>query len=180
MLSILHIRSIGEAILNFILITIGGVLAYFKIIYMDNILIFHAIFAVVLVDNILGQIIGYRTKVRDKKSGKMVSSWQTKKALKGVWYLMGYSTIVATVLTIQKAFPEASFMTTAVTLPIMIFQLISILKNASLIGILPKGLLLEILQHIDNYKNNRIADAESTITEVNEPINTTTNGEQQN
>ena len=42
----------------------------------------------------------------------------------------------------------------AVFLPIIIFQLISALKNASLIGAIPQGLLLKILESIDKHKEN--------------------------
>jgi len=37
-----------------------------------------------------------------------------------------------------------------------VFQIISTLKNASLIGFIPQGLLLNILNNIDSYKNASI------------------------
>ena len=157
MASILHLRNIYEAIANFIFIILGGILSHFNLLFFDNIDVFKAIFIVVSVDNLLGQIIGFKTKVKSP-NGKLVSAWETRKALKGVWYLVGYSVIVATVLTIQKAFPDASFLTGAVVLPIMLFQLISILKSASLLHILPQGLFLKIMENIDNYKDQKIAE----------------------
>ena len=168
MASILHIRNITEAIANLVFTFIGGVLGHFSVLYLDNINIFKAIFLVVSVDNIFGQAVGLRTK--KKENGRLVSAWETQRALKGVWYLFGYSVIVATVLTIQKAFPDASFLTGAVVLPIMLFQLISILKNASLLKILPQGVFLEVMKNIDKYKDQKIQEFISsgeaaTITE---------------
>lgn len=85
------------------------------------------------------------------------------KSTKGVYYIVGYSAIVAVVLSIQKGFPAAGFLDEAVVLPILIFQLVSILKNASLLGVLPQGLLLQLLENIDNYKDNALASIKKKI-----------------
>ena len=102
-----------------------------------------------------------RKKKYNKRLKKWGTSWETQKALKGVYYIVGYSAIVAVVLSIQKGFPAAGFLDEAVVLPILIFQLISILKNASILKFIPQGLLLQLLENIDNYKDNAVANIKS-------------------
>lgn len=76
----------------------------------------------------------------------------TKKALKLVWYLGAYSLIAFTVLTIELAHPSAFWLSEAIILPLMIFQLISAVKNAALCGIIKQETLLRILSNVDKYK----------------------------
>lgn len=50
---------------------------------------------------------------------------------------------------IEKAHPAAYYLSEATILPIIVFQLISALTNASLAGAIPRGLLLKILEKIN-------------------------------
>jgi phage-related holin len=68
--------------------------------------------------------------------------------------------ILATVLSIEKGYPSAFWLSEAIIMPILVFQVISILKNAGLLGILPKGLLTEMLEKIDKYKTDNITKLE--------------------
>ena len=69
-------------------------------------------------------------------------------------YFFAYSFLLAVMLSIEKGFSYASWMAEAVMLPIITFQIISALKNASIVGLIPQGVLLKILENIDNYKEN--------------------------
>ncbi len=115
---------------------------YFNIIVTDNVNLFMCVWVVVVGDWLFGTALAIQNK-----------KWETRKALKIVYYLVGYWLILFIVLAMEKAHPAAFFMSEAVVLPILLFQVISMLKNASLVGVLPKGLLLKILQNIDNYKD---------------------------
>lgn len=157
-LGMTHLRSVHEFIFNSIVTLFSLIFGYFNSMFLEKIDLFFAAFVVVIFDNFLGQLIAKKTKVYNKRLKKWGTAWETQKALKGVYYLVGYSAIVAVVLSIQKGFPAASFLDEAVVLPILIFQLVSILKNASLLKLLPQGLLLQILENIDNYKDNAIYD----------------------
>lgn len=104
----------------------------------------------------------FRRTVSNKKK-----RWETRKALKIIYYLTGYWLIVFIVLSIEKAHQAAFFLSEAIVLPILIFQVISMLKNASLLGVLPKGLLLKILSNIDNYKDQAIEQSKELQNEAN-------------
>jgi len=79
--------------------------------------------------------------------------FQTNKALKLVWYLGGYYSIAFMVLFVEKAHPSAFCLSETVIMPILVFQIISISKNASLLGLIPIPVVNEILSKIDKHKN---------------------------
>lgn len=157
-LGMTHLRSLNEFIFNSIVTLFSLIFGYFNSMFLEKTDLFIAVLLVICFDNILGQIIAIKTKKYNKRLKKWGTAWETQKALKGVYYIVGYSAIVAVVLSIQKGFPAAGFLDEAVILPILIFQLISILKNMSLLKVLPQGLFLQILENIDNYKDNAIAN----------------------
>ena len=102
---------------------------------------FFAILLVVLLDAFFGIA----------KAFKM-GNFETKKTFKAVFMLVGFWFLLATVLTIEKGFPFASFLSEAILLPILIFQLISTLKNMQLVGLINNKVLMRILQNIDKHK----------------------------
>lgn len=161
-LGMTHLRTLNEFIFNSIVTLFSLIFGYFNSMFLEKTDLFIAVLLVVCFDNILGQIIAIKIKKYNKRLKKWGTSWETQKALKGVYYIVGYSAIVAVVLSIQKGFPAAGFLDEAVVLPILIFQLVSILKNASLLGVLPQGLLLQLLENIDNYKDNAVANIKET------------------
>ena len=169
-LGMTHVRTLNEFVFNSVVTLFSLIFGYFHSMFLEKIDLFIAVLLVICFDNILGQIIAIKTKKYNKRLKKWGTAWETQKALKGVYYLVGYSAIVAVVLSIQKGFPSAGFLDEAVVLPILMFQFVSILKNASILGLLPQGLLLQLLENIDNYKDNAIANIkenqiEDTITE---------------
>jgi phage-related holin len=135
--SIAHTRSYGEIVFNAIVTVLGAIFGYFQLTIIENKNLFIAVLIVVIGD----WIFGTARAVKNKK-------WETQKAMKVIYYVFAYSVIVFVVLSIEKAMPSAFFLSDAVVMPILIFQTISMLKNASLIGWIPKGLLLQILEKI--------------------------------
>ena len=164
-LGMTHVRTLNEFVFNSIVTLFSLIFGYFHSMFLEKIDLFIAVLMIICIDNILGQIIALKTKIYNKRLKKWGTAWETQKALKGVYYIVGYSAIVAVVLSIQKGFPAAGFLDEAVVLPILIFQLVSILKNVSLLGLLPQGLLLQLLENIDNYKDNAIANIKDSQTE---------------
>ena len=81
-----------------------------------------------------------------------LQNFETKKSFKSVFMLVAFWGLLATVLTIEKGFPFASFLSEAILLPILVFQLISILKNLQLLGLISNELLTKILSSIDKHK----------------------------
>lgn len=102
---------------------------------------FIAIFFVVLLDAFFG--IAKAFKLRN---------FETKKTFKAVYMLVGFWALLATVLTIEKGFPFASFLSEAILLPILLFQLVSTLKNMELLGLINNATLTKILSNIDKHK----------------------------
>ena len=154
-LSIIHLRTTKEAVFNFFVTVFCAIFGYFHITIIQNKHLFIAVLIVVVGDWIFGTIVAIKNK-----------TWETQKALKIVYYFFTYSVIVFVVLSIENASPTAFFLSDAIVMPILIFQTISMLKNASLIGWIPKGLLLEILEKIDNYKTKDITNAEVVEPEI--------------
>ena len=156
--SVLHIRSFGETLITFLTTIFFSIFAYHKQLYIDNNLAFNAMWAVVWIDWFFGVW-------RSKKIGK----FETQKALKVVYYSVSYTLMLYVILQVEKGYPSAFWMSEAIVMPILTFQIISILKNISLLGYIPQGLLLEILNKIDNYK-------EETLTNTISNQNTENNG----
>ena len=102
---------------------------------------FISIFFVVLLDATFGILKAFKLK-----------NFQTKKTFKAVYMLVGFWLLLATVLTIEKGFPFASFLSEAILLPIILFQLISALKNMHLLGLIENSTLTKILANIDKHK----------------------------
>lgn len=129
-------------ILKIIVTIISAFFGYIRVIVLENINMFRAIFVIVIVDFIFGIIKAF-------KQGNI----RLSKAMRVLYYLTSYWMILFVVLTIENAHVSAFWLSEAVFLPIIIFQLISILKNASLIGAIPQGLLLKLLESIDAHKD---------------------------
>jgi phage-related holin len=102
---------------------------------------FVAILFVVLLDSFFGIA----------KAFKM-GNFETKKTFKAVFMLVAFWLLLATVLTIEKGFPFASFLSEAILFPILLFQLISTVKNMNILGLIDNPTVNKILQNIDKHK----------------------------
>lgn len=117
---------------------------YFMHLTSDNIDQFLAVGLVVLADGFFGVWAGI------KREG-----FQTRKAL-SVLKTFGFWTIMlACILSIEKGFVGVSWLSETVMAPFLIFQLISILKNASMVGIVKNELVTEVLDRLDRHKGER-------------------------
>jgi toxin secretion/phage lysis holin len=81
-----------------------------------------------------------------------VGNFETKKAFKGLWMITAFELLLAVLLLIEKGFPFASWISEAVLLPIIVFEIISILKNMSILGLINNTVLSKILKNVDKYK----------------------------
>lgn len=82
-------------------------------------------------------------------------TFKVKKAFKGIYMVVAFWLLLAVVLLIEKGFPFASFLSEAVLLPILLFQLISILKNMQILGLISNDTLNNILDKIDKQKGTK-------------------------
>ena len=117
---------------------------YFFNLTTDNIEQFLAVGLIIFADGFFGVWAGM------KREG-----FQTFKALKvlktfGFWMVM-----LACILSIEKGFTGTAWLSETIMAPFMVFQLISVLKNASMVGIVQNELLTQILDKLDKHKGER-------------------------
>jgi phage-related holin len=117
---------------------------YFFNLTVDNVEQFLAVGLVIFADGFFGVWAGM------KREG-----FQTFKALKvlktfGFWMVM-----LACILSIEKGFAGTNWLSETIIAPFMVFQLISVLKNASMVGIVKNELLTQILDKLDKHKGER-------------------------
>ena len=88
-------------------------------------------------------------------AGTKREGFKTFKALKvlktlGFWIIM-----LSAILSIEQGFSGTSWLSETIMAPFLVFQLISILKNASMVGVVQNELLTQILDKIDKHKGER-------------------------
>jgi phage-related holin len=118
--------------------------SYFLNISAENFEQYMAICLVVFVDGFFGMWAGVRSE-----------GFKTHKALKVLRNVVFWEILLTIILVIEKGFTGTFWLSETVITPFLIFQLISILKNASLVGIIKNELLVNILDKIDRHKDYR-------------------------
>ena len=119
--------------------------SYFMNLTADNIEQYLSVALVVFADGLFGVWAGI------KREG-----FQTRKALSvlktfGFWVIM-----LSVILSIEKGFTGTSWLSETIMAPFLVFQLISILKNASMVGIVKNELVTQILDRLDKHKGDRV------------------------
>jgi phage-related holin len=117
---------------------------YFFNLTADNAEQFLAVSVVIFADGFFGVWAGV------KREG-----FRTYKALSvlrtfGFWVIM-----LACILAIEKGFQGTSWLSETIMAPFLVFQLISVLKNASMVGVVKNELLTQILDRLDKHKGKR-------------------------
>lgn len=79
----------------------------------------------------------------------------TNKAIKVLKTFLFWVVMLACILSIEKGFQGTSWLSETIMAPFMVFQLISILKNASMVGVVKNELLTQILDKLDKHKGER-------------------------
>ena len=118
--------------------------SYFWDLTLNNYEQFLATLSVVLLDGIFGIIAGV------KREG-----FKTYKAIKVLRTAVVWIAILAVLLSIEKGFVGAGWVSETIMIPFLIFQLLSALKNASMSGFIKAELLNQILDKIDKHKGER-------------------------
>jgi len=120
---------------------------YFFNLAMPNSDQYLALVAVVMTDGFFGVIAGTKNE-----------GFKTFKALKVLRTLVVWIMFLTVLLVIEKGFPGTGWLSETILLPFIIFQLVSALKNASMLGLIEGKVLLEILDKIDLHKGLRKKD----------------------
>lgn len=131
-------------IVSSISMTIGFVCSYFMEITMQNAEQYLAIVALIFADGFFGVIAGI------KREG-----FKTYKAVKILKNLLFWIIFLTVILGIEANFNGTFWLSETIITPLIIFQLISALKNASMAGFVKIDELNKILDKIDRHKGER-------------------------
>jgi len=134
-------------IVSSISMTIGFVCSYFMEITMQNAEQYLAITALIFADGFFGVIAGV------KREG-----FKTYKAVKILKNLLFWVIFLTVILGIEANFSGTFWLSETIITPLIIFQLISALKNASMAGFVKIDELNKILDKIDKHKGERSSE----------------------
>lgn len=124
--------------------SIGFICSYFMELTMQNAEQYLAITTLVFADGFFGIIAGI------KREG-----FKTYKAIKILRTLVFWVVMLTLILVIEKSIPGAGWLSETMLMPLVIFQLISTVKNASMAGFIKASVLNQILDNIDKHKGVR-------------------------
>ena len=124
--------------------SIGFICSYFMELTMQNAEQYLAITTLVFADGFFGIIAGI------KREG-----FKTYKAIKILRTLVFWVVVLTLILVIEKSIPGAGWLSETMLMPLVIFQLISTIKNASMAGFIKREVLNQILDTIDKHKGIR-------------------------
>jgi phage-related holin len=124
--------------------TVTFICSYFYNLTLDNFEQYLALIAVVMIDGFFGILSGI------KREG-----FKTFKAIKVLRTVIVWIMFLSVLLLVERGFPGTGWLSETVIIPFIIFQLISALKNASMVGWIPSSLLNQILDKIDLHKGDR-------------------------
>ena len=124
--------------------SLGFICSYFMELTMQNAEQYLAITTLVFADGFFGIIAGI------KREG-----FKTYKAIKILKTLIFWVIMLTLILVIEKSIPGAGWLSETMLMPLVIFQLISTIKNASMAGFIKTSVLNKILDSIDKHKGIR-------------------------
>ena len=126
------------------MISFGFICSYFMELTMRNAEQYLAIATLIFADGLFGVIAGV------KREG-----FKTYKAIRILRTLIFWIVILTVILVIEQSIPGASWLSETVLMPLVVFQLVSVLKNASMAGFIKVEVLNNILDKVDKHKGSR-------------------------
>jgi len=133
---------------SLLLISISATLSflgsYFLNLTLGNVEQFLGIAAVVLLDGFFGIIAGI------KREGFKTYKALTVLRTLGIWWI-----ILGAILAVEQGFVGSGWLSETIIIPFLIFEIVSALKNASMIGWIHNDLLNQLLDKIDKHKGER-------------------------
>ena len=126
------------------MISFGFICSYFMELTMRNAEQYLAIATLIFADGLFGVIAGI------KREG-----FKTYKAIRILRTLIFWGVILTVILVIEQSIPGASWLSETVLMSLVVFQLVSVLKNASMAGFIKVEVLNNILDKVDKHKGSR-------------------------
>ena len=133
-----------QSIIAITSMSLGFICSYFMELTMQNAEQYLAITTLVFADGFFGIIAGI------KREG-----FKTYKAIKILRTLIFWIVMLTLILVIEKSIPGAGWLSETMLMPLVVFQLVSTLKNASMAGFIKASVLNKILDNIDKHKGLR-------------------------
>ena len=124
--------------------TLTFMCTYFMELTMSNAEQYLALIAVVFIDGFFGIAAGI------KREG-----FQTRKAVRVLQRAITWVAFLTVILMVERGFEGTSWLSETIIVPFIILQLLSALKNASMVGIIKSADLNKILDKIDLHKGDR-------------------------
>ena len=133
-----------QSIIAITSMSLGFICSYFMELTMQNAEQYLAITTLVFADGFFGIIAGI------KREG-----FKTYKAIKILRTLIFWVIMLTLILAIEKSIPGAGWLSETMLMPLVIFQLISTIKNASMAGFIKADIVNQLLDRIDKHKGIR-------------------------
>ena len=133
-----------QSIIALTSMSLGFICSYFMELTMQNAEQYLAIATLIFADGFFGIIAGI------KREG-----FKTYKAIKILRTLIFWVIMLTVILVIEKSIPGAGWLSETVIMPLVVLQLISALKNASMAGFIKMDVVNQILDRIDKHKGDR-------------------------
>ena len=124
--------------------SLAFICSYFMELTMQNAEQYLAVATLIFADGFFGVIAGV------KREG-----FKTYKAIKILRTLLFWVIMLTVILVIEKSIPGAGWLSETVIMPLVVLQLISVLKNASMAGFIKMDAVNQILDRIDKHKGDR-------------------------
>jgi phage-related holin len=118
--------------------------SYFMELTMSNAEQYLALVGVVFIDGFFGIAAGV------KREG-----FQTRKALRVLQRVITWVAFLTVILMVERGFTGTGWLSETIIVPFIILQLVSALKNASMVGLIKSNDLIRILDRIDLHKGER-------------------------
>ena len=118
--------------------------SYFMELTMTNAEQFLALIGVVFIDGFFGIAAGV------KREG-----FQTRKAVRVLQRAITWVAFLTVILMVEKGFEGTNWLSETIIVPFIVLQLVSALKNASMVGLIKSADLNKLLDKIDLHKGDR-------------------------
>lgn len=140
----LHSISIKPLLISILSVTtfISFLCSYFGELAMTNSDQYLAVITVAFIDGLFGIIAGSRTE-----------GFKTFKAIKVLKTVVTWVVILTMLLMVEVGFRGTAWLSETILIPFILFEIVSILKNASTAGFIKHSVLQDILKKIDQHKN---------------------------
>ena len=135
--------NLFDGVWKFIVTAFSLIFSYVYQLALPHASIFFTIIGICFFDWGLGMALAF-------KRGK----WESRRAVKVFVYILVYSFLLLILAQIEQAFVTAVWVVEGIMLPIILIQLVSVLKNLNKLGLISNELLNSFLAKIDKNKDD--------------------------